>query len=153
MARSLSLSTAAKLAKLRAMVGVLPPNERPAWDLAIAHAIAPTTVAGDDSEGHPLLKNVKVIRPGEPGYAEAVAAEAERKRLAAAPDVEWDLALANWLDRAYNTASDRVAEVATAAKDAVKREADELFSGAMPKVGLVIAGAGVGALLLYKLSR
>lgn len=151
MARSLSLRTASKLAKLRAMVGVLPPNERAEWELAIAHAIAPTTVSGGDE--NPLLKGVKVIRPGERGYAEAVAAEAERKRLANAPDVEWDLALANWLDSFYTVASDRVAELATAAKDLAKENVSELFSGALPKVGLVIAGAGLGGLLLWKMSR
>ena len=150
MARSLSLSTAAKLGKLRGMVAALPPNERPAWDLAIARAIAPTTVSGGDGG---LLDGVKVLRPGEPGYAEAVAAEAERKRLAKAPDVEWDLALANWLERAYSAASDRVADVATAAKDIAKQNAQELLAGAVPKVGLVVAGATLGGLVLWKLSR
>lgn len=150
MARSLSLHTAAKLAKLRAMVAALPPNERPAWEQAIAQALAPTTVSGGDGG---LLDGVKVLHPGEPGYAEAVAAEAERKRLANAPDVEWDLALANWLDRAYTAASDRVANVATAAKEIAKENVNELFAGAVPKLGLVIAGAGLGGLLLWKMSR
>lgn len=147
MPRSLSPSTAAKVAKLRAMVAALPPSERTPWEQAIAQAMAPTTVSGD---GGGLLEGVRVIRPGEPGYAEAKAAEQARRGMS---DVEWDLALANWAERAYDAASDRVAELATKAKEIAKANARELFTGSIGTIAAVGGGAALGALLLWKLSR
>lgn len=106
----------------------LPVGERAAWQnrvrLVLAKAVAGAREedAALDAGRHfgegvagladGLLDGVKVIRPGEPGYDEA-------KRAAGALPVEWDLQLANELDKLNGAVSERVREVASGAAGAV----------------------------------
>jgi hypothetical protein len=152
MARTLSPATVKKLDRVRWMIAALPRAEQERWRQMLAGALTPTTVAGGDGGG--LLDGVKVIRPGEPGFEEARAQEVARLNAAQLSDVEWDLAFANWLDKVYGAASNRVAEVSTAAMKAARdsaraiaNEATSTFSGV---AALIVLGAVGGAYALSK---
>jgi hypothetical protein len=135
MARTLSPGTAVKLAKVRAMIAALPVAERTYWEDAVGKAVAPITVAGSHIDFVPM--------PLDQATAQA--------------DVEWDLALANWLDKVYAAVSDRVADVAIATKEAAKRTAREIASEATGSIGkatgLIVLGGVLALGAAWKLTR
>lgn len=96
-----------RIAAIRSIARGLPAPERVQWSALMdrVEAARPAAVGA-------LLDGVRVIRPGEPGYEEAKRAAQERD--AKAP-VEWDLALANWLDKAHGAVAQRAEQLAEGA--------------------------------------
>lgn len=100
------MTTSEKVAAIRAMMMSLPRSERVQVDAALRRV---TNVAGAGG----LLDGVKVIRPGEPGFDEALADEAARGQ------TEWDLTTANTVDAIYQAVAERVKELAGSAGSAL----------------------------------
>lgn len=128
-----SMTNKEKASAIRQLARSLPKDEREKVTIVLGRLMEPGVVIGFEN---PLLKGVKVIRPGEPGYEEAKAQAAARG------DVDSDLAVANALDGMYRAVSDRVKELGGAAVDAVK-------SAATP----VVLWVAVAALLVWSLQK
>jgi hypothetical protein len=107
------------------MIAALPAAERTPWEDAVAKALAPITVSG----AH--MDNLPPSLDDTPAQA----------------DVEWDLALANWLDRVYNVVTDRVAELATKTKEVAKQTAREIATEATGSIGKATGLVVLGGLL------
>jgi hypothetical protein len=112
--RILSAALSAKVHRVRSAIELLPAAERPPWRDALALALGGAQVRA----GGPLPPGAQQLDPGA-----SVPTDAEgnpRKSLEAQEaehlqTTEWDLALANWLDRVYGIVTGRVKELGGAA--------------------------------------
>jgi hypothetical protein len=108
----MSAANKQRLTRLSKAIRRLPARERPLWVARVAKKLREAPNASVSGDGG-LLDGVKVIRPGDPGYEQARANDANKST------AEWDLELANWLDRVYGVVSDRTKELAQAVPDAI----------------------------------